>query len=272
MHPEIHGRVATGFELVLEQFRDVVAGGTDSADCCVHIDGEQVVDLRAGRREHDVQCVLSATKGAVAACANLLVDRGILDLETPVSRHWPEFGAHGKGATSVRDLLEHRAGVLAPDSPLEPGQLGDWDSVCAALAAASPSWSPGGGRYGYHAQSFGWLVGELVHRVDGRALVDFFASEVAGPSGADVLIGLPDSEIGRLLEEPPTGGSAPDRADDGDAAQFVGALTHRAMTLGGALPEEARTIPTSPRLRRLPSPPPTVTRTRPDSHACTRGS
>ncbi|WP_368859978.1 serine hydrolase [Microbacterium sp. C7(2022)] len=85
MRPVVHGRVATGYELVLERFREVIADGTDSADCCVYVDNERVVDLRAGRSADNVQCIFSATKGAVAACANLLIERGALDPDAPVT-------------------------------------------------------------------------------------------------------------------------------------------------------------------------------------------
>ena len=104
MRPVVDGRVATGYELVLEKFREVIADGTSSADCCVYVNNERVVELRAGRSADSVQCIFSATKGAVAASANLLIDRGTLDPDAPVTRYWPEFGAHGKDGTTVSDL------------------------------------------------------------------------------------------------------------------------------------------------------------------------
>jgi CubicO group peptidase (beta-lactamase class C family) len=252
MRPVVHGRVATGYELVVERFREVIADGTSSADCCVYVDNERVVDLRAGRSADNVQCIFSATKGAVAACANLLIERGDLDPDAPVTRYWPEFGAHGKEGTTVRDLLEHRAGVLAPDSPLDVEQLGDWNAVCTALAAAAPAWQPGRGAYGYHAQSFGWLVGELIRRVDGRELVDFFAAEIGETSGANIMLGLLDSQASRLLDVAPAEQASAPEAGDADLSQFVSPYTNRAMTLGGALPEDAFAIQSDPRLRRLP--------------------
>jgi CubicO group peptidase (beta-lactamase class C family) len=110
----------------------------------IRSNGECVIALRTGPSEQSLQCVFSATKGAVAACANLLVERGVLDLEAPVSRYWPEFGSHGKEATLVRWILEHRSGVLAPDRVLSPDEVADWNAVCAALAEATPVWQHDG--------------------------------------------------------------------------------------------------------------------------------
>lgn len=254
MKPPIEGEVAAGYEPVTEAFGQALADSKGSADCCVHVDGDCVVDLRRGRTADQLQCVFSATKGAVAACANLLIERGLLDPGSPVIRYWPEFGAHGKNEVTVRDLLEHRSGVLAPDAVLSVEQVGDWDSVCVALADATPAWEPGTA-YGYHAQSFGWLVGELVRRVDGRGLVEFFISEVAGPSGADILLGLPASEDERLLDVEPVGlepETGADNADEIDLSQFVGPHTESASTLGGVLPSDAFAVQADSRLRRLP--------------------
>lgn len=253
MKPQIEGDVATGFETVAEAFQQALAGTQGSADCSVHVEGKCVGDLRRERRADQLQCVFSATKGAVAACANLLIGRGLLDLESPVTRYWPEFGARGKASLTVNDLLEHRSGVLAPDSVLSVEQVSDWNTVTAALADATPVWEPGT-TYGYHAQSFGWLVGELVHRVDGRGFAEFLATEVAEPSGAEILLGLPDSESGRLLDVEPVGtqpSPGSDTDDEMNLSQFVGPHTDAAATLGGALPADAFAVPGDPHLRRL---------------------
>lgn len=263
----VEGAVADGFELVRKAFEAAVgAVGHGSADCCVYVDGECVVDLRSGRRARDVQCVFSATKGAVAACANLLVERGLLELEAPVVRYWPEFGARGKSATRVRWLLEHRAGVLAPDVTLSMSEVGDWNAVCAALADATPAWKPGTA-YGYHAQSFGWLVGELVRRVDGRGLAEFFSREIAAPAGVDFMLGLPADGGSRLIDvapaHAPANGSGNRRSDAENAAnvsppgemdlsQYVGPHTDVAMTFNGALPGDAFALPRDPALRGVP--------------------
>ncbi|GAA0917401.1 serine hydrolase domain-containing protein [Nonomuraea longicatena] len=261
MTVQVEGTVADGYEPVREAFEAAVgAEGQESADCCVYVEGECVVDLRSGRRAGDVQCVFSATKGAVAACANLLVERGLLDLDAPVVRYWPEFGAAGKSATRVRWLLEHKAGVLAPDVTLSAREVGDWDAVCAALAAATPAWEPGTA-YGYHAQSYGWLVGEVVRRVDGRGLAEFFSQEIAVPAGADFTLGLPEDGGSRLIEvipahfPPDLSGYGPHDVgppSEMDLSQYVGPHADVAVTFNGALPEDALSLPRDPVLRGLP--------------------
>ena len=205
--PDIDGSVTTGFERVAEAFEENLASREDAAQCCVHVDGQQVVDLWGGCEEDAIQIVFSATKGATAACANLLVQRGLLDLDAPVIAYWPEYGANGKEKTLVRWILTHKAGVLGPAAGFPMEDVGDWDKIVADLAAQSPAWEPGTA-YGYHGQTFGWLVGELVRRVDGRSLGTFFAEEIAGPARADFWIGLPESEEHRVVpvfmqEEPP---------------------------------------------------------------------
>jgi len=226
----VEGTVAPGFEQVAEVF---LAGG-DPAQCCAHVGGEPVIDLWRGRSGEEVQVVFSATKGATAACANLLVQRGLLDLDAPVTRYWPGYARRGKGSTLVRWLLSHRSGVLAPEPGLTFEDVLDWGAVTEALAAAAPAWEPGSA-YGYHAQSFGWLVGELVRRVDGRGLGRFFAEEVAGPAGADFWIGLPEAEehrLARVVSHQP----APDALGDVDLSQFISPHLMPAFTLNGALP------------------------------------
>lgn len=166
----VEGIVAWGFERVAEVFTANAAEHGDTASqCCVHIDGEPVIDLRAGLDDDAVMVVFSATKGATAACANLLVQRGLLDLDAPVADYWPEYGVNGKDATLVRWLLSHRSGVLAPEPGPTMDDLADWDLMTAALASRSPAWSPGSA-YGYQAHSFGWLVGELVRRLSSPAM------------------------------------------------------------------------------------------------------
>lgn len=140
--------------------------------------------------------VYSTTKGMTALCAHLLVDRGELDLDAPVARYWPEFAQEGKADIPVRWLLSHRSGVIAPREPMTSDDLYDWEKVCGALAAAPPWWKPGSAQ-GYHALSFGYLVGEVVRRITGVSLGTFLRSEVTGPLGADVFVGTPESEHGR---------------------------------------------------------------------------
>jgi CubicO group peptidase (beta-lactamase class C family) len=150
--------------------------------------------------------VFSATKGVTAACVNLLVERGALDLDAPVATYWPEFAAAGKEAIPLRWVLSHRAGLAAVDGDLTLAEVLAWKPVVRAIAAQAPNWEPGTA-HGYHARSYGWILGEVVRRVTGRSLGHYFADEMAGPLGLDFWIGLPARQrarCGRVI--PPDGG------------------------------------------------------------------
>jgi CubicO group peptidase (beta-lactamase class C family) len=193
--------------------RDTFAAGFERGDelgasVCVTVEGETVVDLWAGWADaaktrpwtHDTLVnVYSTTKGITAICALRLVDAGLLDLDAPVAQYWPEFAAAGKEALPVRHLLSHRAGLPAVRRPLATGTLYDWDAMAAALAEQEPWWTPGE-THGYHALTYGFLVGELVRRVTGRSPGTYFREDVAEPLGLDFHIGLPDEHEGRVAE------------------------------------------------------------------------
>lgn len=203
----IHGEVADGFEGVREAFRaNFAERGDVGAAVCVYRDGRPVVDLWGGVADPDtgrewerdtLQLVYSATKGVTATVAHLLAQRGQLDLDAPVAAYWPEFGAAGKAEIPVRWLLSHRAGVVTVEPPVPLEEALRWRPMVDALAAQRPEWEPGTA-HGYHGRTFGWLVGEVVRRVDGRTPGRFFAEEVAGPLGLDFFIGLPAAERGRV--------------------------------------------------------------------------
>jgi CubicO group peptidase (beta-lactamase class C family) len=133
--------------------------------------------------------VYSTTKGMTALCAHQLVERGALDLDAPVARYWPEFAAAGKGEIPVRWLLSHQAGLPAVRRRISADELLAWHPYVTALAAETPWWEPGT-RHGYHALTFGHLVGELIRRTSGQGVGRFFRENVAGPLGADFHIGL----------------------------------------------------------------------------------
>lgn len=231
------GTVRAGFERVADAFEEnFTTRGDVAAQCCALVDGEPVVDLWAGYDRDAIQVVFSATKGATAACANLLVQRGLLDLDAPVVRYWPEYGTNGKSGTLVRWVLTHRAGVLAPERGFDMDDLGDWDRIVASLAAQEPVWEPGTA-YGYHAQSFGWLVGELIRRVDGRGLGRFFAEEIAAPAGADFWIGLPESEEHRVADVMWQAPEVEAEPSVDAQAEFVGPYAEMASSLNGMLPD-----------------------------------
>ncbi|MFH8607218.1 serine hydrolase domain-containing protein [Streptomyces sp. NPDC018029] len=208
----VHGTCAPGFERVRAEFeRNFTERDDLGASVAATVGGELVVDLwggdadRTGTRswERDTLVnVYSTTKGMTALCAHLLVDRGELDLDAPVARYWPEFAREGKADIPVRWLLSHRAGLIAPSEPMAPGAVYDWEKVTDALAATRPWWRPGTAQ-GYHAVTFGFLVGEVVRRVTGVSLGTFLRTEVTGPLGADVHVGTPESEHGRCADMAP---------------------------------------------------------------------
>ncbi|WP_405970046.1 beta-lactamase family protein [Streptomyces sp. NBC_00988] len=194
--------VRTAFE---ENFRD---RGELGAAVTVTVDGETVVDLWGGWAdaartrpwERDTLVnVWSTTKGPVALCAHILADRGLLDLDAPVATYWPEFAAAGKENVLVRHLLSHRAGLAGLREPHSLAQLYDWELTTERLAATEPWWEPGT-RSGYHALTYGFLVGEVVRRVSGLLPSAFLEREVTGPLGIDFTIGLPEKEAGRAAE------------------------------------------------------------------------
>jgi CubicO group peptidase (beta-lactamase class C family) len=172
------------------------------------VNGEVVVDLWGGHadaartrpwRRDTLANVWSTTKAMAAVCGHVLVDRGLLDLDAPVARYWPEFAAAGKQRIPVRYLFSHQSGLAGISEPMPAEAVLDWKRFAGALAAQAPLWEPGT-RSGYHALTFGHLIGELVRRIDGRTLGAFFREEVAEPLGAEFWIGLPESEEPRVAE------------------------------------------------------------------------
>ncbi|MEU4832892.1 serine hydrolase domain-containing protein [Streptosporangium sp. NPDC023615] len=187
------------FTPVVEAFRQGMGRG--GAALAVTAGGRTVVDVWGGTADEGgtrpwgrdtVVNVFSASKGVVATVALLCARRGLLDLDAPVARYWPEFTARA----TVAQVLSHRAGLPAIRSPLPPGSLYDFDAMASALAAEEPWWTPGE-RHGYHAVTFGWLAGELLRRVTGEEVRDLVAG-VSGELGVpDLWIGLPRREAHR---------------------------------------------------------------------------
>jgi CubicO group peptidase (beta-lactamase class C family) len=202
--------VAPGYEAVADAF---VAGagtlGYGGGAYCAYVDGHAVIDVWGGmatpdlRWKSDTRSVLmSATKGFAVMCVQILVDRGQIDVDAPVADYWPEFAANGKESTLVRHLLMHTAGVIGFDgmnrvTRLDATGWDDYGALAAGLAAAAPSYPPGT-RHCYHALTVGWLLAELVRRVDGRTIGHFFADEIAGPLDLDISIGTSTSDLGRM--------------------------------------------------------------------------
>jgi len=196
----IEGECAAGFQPVRRAFEENFAErGEIGAAVSVTVRGETVVDLWAGWadpartrpwRADTLTNVWSTTKGMTAICAHQLADRGELDLDAPVAKYWPEFAAAGKQDIPVRWLLSHRSGLtgIGLDHPTTVEDLYDWDKITGLLAAQEPLFEPGSAS-GYHALSFGFLVGEVIRRISGRTVGEFFADYVAAPLDADFRIG-----------------------------------------------------------------------------------
>lgn len=239
---DVQGWCAPGWEGVREAFaRNFDEHGDLGAGAAVHHDGRLVVDLWGGTYRPDtVQLVFSTTKGWTAALANLLVERGQLDVEAPVAEYWPEFAAEGKGAIPVRMLLTHQAGLAYPSEPSTLADVVGWDGVVDKLARSTPLWEPGTA-HGYHAVTYGFLVGEVLRRITGHSVGELLRAEVTGPLGLDAWIGLPAEHEGRV--EPLVGGLNPDIPADADPAQkalydqFLGpdTMLGKALSCNGGL-------------------------------------
>jgi CubicO group peptidase (beta-lactamase class C family) len=194
----VEGECDGRFARLRERFEKNLETGEVGAAVAVVVDGRPVVDLWGGHADaartrpwarDTIVNTYSTTKGMTAICANRLVEQGRLDLDAPVARYWPEFAEAGKRDVPVRQLLTHQAGLAAHAELVPPERRYDWDFLTAALARQKPWWEPGT-RHGYHALTFGYLVGEVVRRVAGRSLGRFFREEVAEPLGADFWIGF----------------------------------------------------------------------------------
>jgi CubicO group peptidase (beta-lactamase class C family) len=201
------GFAAAGFEAVTDAFAGVLAadGGAASA-FAAYLDGETVVDLWGGLADRrtglpadrdTLYMVFSGTKPLVAVCLLMLVERGVLELDAPVARYWPEFAAADKGGISVAEVVSHRAGLPGLAVSIEPGEILDHVRM-ARLLAAQPRDPDPRATETYHAYTFGWLCGEIVRRIDGRTVGRFFAEEVAEPLGLDLWIGVPNSKQPRV--------------------------------------------------------------------------
>jgi len=197
----VEGTCDARFEGVFAAFHDnFTRRGEIGASVALTLDGRRVLDLWGGRRSVDgdawredtVCTVFSSTKGAMAACAHLLCERGQLDLDAPIAQYWPAFAGGGKASARVSMALDHTLGVPHLREPVAAGGFWDYDAMSARTAAEEAFWSPGA-RQGYHGLTMAWTVGELVHRAAHRRLGRFFDAEFAQPLGLEFWIGLPES-------------------------------------------------------------------------------
>jgi CubicO group peptidase (beta-lactamase class C family) len=216
---DVQGKCDSKFTRVREAFNEnFECRGEVGAAVAITVHGKPVVDLWGGFANKartipwsrdTVVNVFSSTKGLLAICLHQLVDQGRLDLESPVSRHWPKFAEAGKAELPVKFLLSHRAGLPAIRQPLPREALFDWNQMCEALAEQEPWWEPGT-KHGYHAMTFGFLVGEVLRRISGERPRDYLRDRLAGPLGVDCQIGLAAEDEGRVAEMIPAPSPLPD--------------------------------------------------------------
>jgi len=212
---EINGFCDDQFEHVKEVFAANFKPDLDvGASLALTINGKYVIDIWAGYADEaqtkpwekdTIVNVYSTTKVMTALCVLMLVDRGLLDLDTPVAQYWPEFAQADKEKLPVRYLLSHTAGLPGFDKRIQAETLYDWDTIINMLAAQKPWWDPGT-KSGYHSITFGYLLGELVRRITGKTLGTFFKEEIAEPLKVDFHIGLSeehDFRVGELIPPPP---------------------------------------------------------------------
>lgn len=211
---QIHGTCDPRFARVRDVFSEnLTTRGELGASVAVVLEGRLVVDLWAGWcdkartrpwAKDTIANVFSTTKGLTALVALRLVDRGLLDLDAPIARYWPELGA-GRGGAPVRWLLSHRIGLPALREPMPTEAFFDWAKMTTALETEAPWWTPGE-RHAYHAITYGWLVGEIIRRASGKTMGALLREEIAGPLGADAYVGLDasfDARVAEIRNAPP---------------------------------------------------------------------
>lgn len=205
----IGGTCDPHFALLREAFvANFAERGEPGGAIALMVDGRLVCDLWGGHRDaaretpwerETLVNFFSVGKAFTALAALRLVERGGLDLNAPAHRLWPEFGCNGKETITLRHMLSHQAGLPAIREDLPDGAMLDWSRMTSALAAETPWWEPGSA-HGYHVNTYGYLVGELVRRASGKAVGEILREEIAGPLGADVHIGLPQADHHRAAE------------------------------------------------------------------------
>ena len=221
MAVKIEGTCDPKFNRVKDAFAENFEKRSEvGAAAAVVLDGKSVVDIWGGHADKaatrpwtrdTLVNVYSTTKGVTAICAHRLVDKGLLDIDAPVAKYWPEFAQAGKDKLPVRFLLSHRAGLPAVRKILDGDALFNWTTMTTALAEQEPWWEPGTA-HGYHAVTFGWLVGEVIRRITGKTPGVYLRDEIAGPLGLDFHIGLDakhDARVASLIASPPPGPGEP---------------------------------------------------------------
>ena len=209
----------------------VESGKETGVQVAVFVDGSPVVDAVAGVVDPTTSRPVSAetlffagstAKGIASAVAHTLIAQGYLSDDLPLVEVWPEFAADGKSGVTLSHVLCHTAGVPAPPYETTIEDLSDWDRMCAAIANAHPWWKPGM-KFGYHAVTYGFLLGETVRRATGHTLSWWLHELITGPIGIgnDVHFGVPPTLLARMARQVadpdtalpfPEAGSPADRA------------------------------------------------------------
>ena len=228
---EISGQCEARFNAVKDLMAQSIAAGDDiGASFAVSLDGEMVVDLWGGTldaegtqawQQDTIVNVYSTTKPMSFLCALVLASRGLLDFDENVALYWPEFAENGKEEVKVWHVMNHAAGLSGMDVMVTPEEMYDWDKMTSLLAAQAPWWEPGSA-VGYHAITQGYLIGEIIRRISGKTLGQFFRDEIATPLAADFHIGVPESEFPRIGNLTPLG--------DGEAEAIVDSASIAART------------------------------------------
>lgn len=244
---ETQGWTAPGWEGVRHAFQENFDAGTEvGAAFSAYHRGEKVVDLWGGVADQDTGAswnedtlmpVFSTTKGMTAIVANMLAQEGRLDVEAPVAEYWPEFAQAGKQNIPVAYLLSHQAGLAWIDGTLTQEQALAWDPVVDALAVQVPNWEPGT-KHGYHATTYGWLVGEVIRRITGKSVGTNLQEMVSVPLGLDLWIGLPESEearVGALISMIPKPDPSRPAGEPDPMAELMAAFLGPDTPLGKAL-------------------------------------
>jgi CubicO group peptidase (beta-lactamase class C family) len=203
----VEGEASPRFEALRTELQRMLDSGEELGASLAVVDhGTPVVDLWGGWREVERETpwqsdtivnVWSITKTMTTLAALMLADRGLLDLDAPVAKYWPEFAQNGKAEITVKQVMSHTGGVSGWEMPFTLEQLYDYEEATSHLAAQTPWWEPGTAS-GYSLLNFGHIVGEIVRRVSGKTLRAFIAEEIAGPLGADFTLGVPRSAYDRV--------------------------------------------------------------------------
>ncbi len=186
---------------VQQALEEPIEGGRElGMQVAAYLDGEPVIDAWAGLADEATArpvagdtlfTSFSISKGITSTCIHILAERGKLGYDDPIAKYWPEFATKGKSKATVRDALVHRVGIPQDPPGFDVKMAADWDGVCAAVADLEPLWEPGT-KTGYHALTFGWILAEVLRRVDGRTIAQFLQDEVCRPLGAEgMYFGVP---------------------------------------------------------------------------------